>query len=93
MSTTLHNVSSYLKLIFDKDTPLEQRLGLIYTASVKQVFALIEIIHNVLSGYIPLSKKIQTFMRKDKRVFLKKPVKNKLRALKKALPLAVACVR
>lgn len=88
MSTTLHNVSSYLKLIFDKDTPREQRLGLIYTASVKQVFALIEIIHNVLSGSIPLSKKIQTFMRKNKRVFLnftnsKKSVKNKLRALKK----------
>lgn len=88
MSITLQNVSSYLKLIFDKDTPREQKFGLIYTVSAKQVLAIIEIIHNVLSGSIPLSKKIQSIVNKHKQDLInftnsKKSVKTKLRASKK----------
>lgn len=88
MSITLQNVSSYLKLIFDKNTPREQIYGLIYTASAKQVLAIIEIIHNALSGSIPLSKKIQSIVNRHKKVLInftnsKKPVKTKLRASKK----------
>lgn len=76
------------EIIFDKNTPREQIYGLIYTASAKQVLAIIEIIHNALSGSIPLSKKIQSIVNRHKKVLInftnsKKPVKTKLRASKK----------
>lgn len=87
MSKYLNSASTYLKLLSDKDTPKDQKLGLINTASKKQIFALVEIIHNILSGTISLSNKAQKIVRKHQVIFNKfikpkKTLQSKTRALK-----------
>lgn len=56
MSINLNKAAVYLKLLVDRDITKLQRFGLIYTANKTQISALVEIVHNILAGSVPLPK-------------------------------------
>ena len=87
MSLNLTKVSTYLKLLLDTSTSPEQRFGLLYTANVQQIGALVEIFHNLLHGDLTFNNKINSLIQKRKKILQnfsnpKRPIKSKVRALR-----------
>lgn len=87
MSINISKVFIYLKLMLDEQTPKEQKLGLLYTASPVQIRALTEIVHNLLLGSLTLNESLIKLIRKRRKLLLnfsnpERSFKTKLRALR-----------
>ena len=57
MSSLLKKNNVFLNYFLHKNTPLNQKRALIFTASESQISAVAEILFNISAGVIPISKK------------------------------------
>lgn len=68
MSSTLKRFKCYLQLLLDKRTKPDQRFGLLYTANVEQIAAVVEIIHNIIFGTIESTTVLRQKVKKGEKV-------------------------
>ncbi len=71
MSKTINRVKHFVLLLLDKSTSKEQAKALLETATLDQVNAVSEITYNLLSGNLPLNSKVNSILKKRKRVLNK----------------------
>ncbi|MCG8032161.1 MAG: hypothetical protein N0E59_23445 [Candidatus Thiodiazotropha taylori] len=84
MSSVLKKNKLFLKNLLDRNTPLNQKRAIIYTASDRQLSAVAEIVFNVGAGVIPLPKTARILLKKY-RLFIEKANRLKGKARSKLL--------
>lgn len=71
MSSVLKKNKLFLSYLLDKNTPVNQKRAVIFTASETQLTAVAEILFNISAGVIPLPKKAKVLLQKH-RLFIEK---------------------
>ncbi|MEW8563464.1 MAG: hypothetical protein AB2541_15230 [Candidatus Thiodiazotropha sp.] len=84
MSSALKKNKRFLSFLLDKNTPLNQKRAVIFTASETQLTAVAEIIFNISAGVLPLPKKTRELLQKH-RLLIQKANKAKGKAKLKFL--------
>ena len=71
MSSTLKKNKGFLNYLLNKNTPLNQKRAIIFTASEAQLAAVVEILFNISAGVIPLPKTARLLLIKHKSLIKK----------------------
>lgn len=66
MSSALKKNKRFLGFLLDKNTALNQKRAIIFTASETQLTAVGEILFNIIAGVLPLPKKTRELLRKHR---------------------------
>lgn len=84
MSSVIKKNKLFLNYLLNKNTPLNQKRAVIFTASDTQLTAVAEILLNISAGVIPLPKRARTLLQIH-RLFVQKANKAKGKARLKFL--------
>ena len=68
MSSKLTRAAAYVRLLLDDKTPKDQVTILLLTPNPAQLAALLEIVHNLLHGQLPLSPAAQQIVEKRRKI-------------------------
>ena len=71
MSSVLKKNKHFLSFFLDKNTPLNQKRAVIFTASETQLTAVAEILFNISAGVLPLPKKARDLLQKHRHLIQK----------------------
>lgn len=71
MSSALKKNKRFLSFLLDKNTPLNQKRAVIFTASETQLTAVAEILFNISAGVLPLPKKTRELLQKHRSLIQK----------------------